>query len=339
MNSRSSPFSAASRSESGLRAVNEDAVLSMPLPDGRWLAAVADGMGGLHEGEAASRTALDALRRGVEGGHDLVEAVLDANRAVVRGSPAKAMGTTLVAALFEGGRVRIANVGDSRAYLLGRPGLVQVTRDHTFGAEAAGRDEAVAREVAASRWGGTLTRSLGSSETVEVDEFGPLLLEDGIRVLLCTDGVHGALDDREIQDCLRDEPSVDGTVRRLLALALERGSQDNLSAVVVQNDRLPTARSRTPVAAPPQEAGTVRHGGGVPEPGAPEPRAPEIEPAGPEGGGRGREEGRPAAASWDPARLARRAPRRRKRKPGTLGNVLVVLMLAGTALLILMLLP
>lgn len=428
---------AASDSRRGARKANEDAVLSASLSDGRWLAAVADGMGGLRDGEMASRTALAALRNGLEKGQSLVRAVEEANQAVFRQSQGGGMGTTLVAALFDGGRVRIANVGDGRAYLLGRVGLVQVTRDHTHAADAAARGGAAAREVATSRWAGTLTRSLGSGETVEVDEFGPLALEDGIQVLLCSDGVHGVLGDDEIESCLQGDSSPERTVERLLAHGLERGSRDNLSAVVVRCGlEEPSARDADP--APRPGSGTVRRGPGVsdpagpharpdpavreqgpsrsfvvsdpapreaganasferpdaagPEPGPdeefelpdpPEEPGPEAEfelpdppeepgsetefelPDPPEEPGPAAElelpdpgpgepgpddasEGAPSpiggdapspgTARWDPARLARRAPRSRRRKPGTLRAFLVVLGLAAGVLVMLALL-
>lgn len=314
----------AKRSERGVRPTNEDEVLSTALPDGRWLAALADGMGGLHDGDTASRTALDALRRGLEEGRTLPAAVEEANRAVLRNGRGRPTGTTLVAALFDEDGVRIANVGDSRAYLLGPVGLVQVTRDHTFAAEAADQEDPAARSVASSRWGGTLTRSLGSSETVEVDQFGPLALEGGLRLLLCSDGVHGILSDEEMERCLGDARSPEAAVERLVDLALERGGQDNLSAVVVE-----------PVSpeGPTEDPGTVRPGHGVPEPGG----TPVTKPSRDTPRAEARRPG--ASAPWDPARLVRRAPRRRRRKPGTLQTVLVILALVGLVLLMMVFLP
>lgn len=316
MSPRNPGFAWGSRCERGVRKTNEDAVLSTPLPDGRWLAAVADGMGGLASGGTASRTALKALQDGLEAGRSLVQSVDEANRAVFQSGGDERTGTTLVAALFDGQRVRIVNVGDSRAYLFGPLGLVQVTRDHTFGAEATERGGVAARAVATSRWGATLTRSLGPAERVDVDEFGPLSLDAGVQVLLCSDGVHGVLGNHEIEGCLESGGSPDRIVDGLVALSRERGSRDNLSAVLVR---------WVPERAPREGRGTVPHSGGVPtlreEPDVP-------------GGVRSR-----ASARWDPAHLARRAPRARKRKPGVLRAVLVVLALTGLALLMLALLP
>lgn len=234
MSSGDPPILSAAQSDRGVRETNQDSVVSAVLPDGRWLAAVADGMGGLEDGEVASRTAVRVLVDRLSRGASLLGAVEEANRTVFRESRGRPMGTTLVAALLDGPRLRIANVGDSRGYLHGPAGLVQVTRDHTFGAEAVRHDTATGGEVAASRWGTTLTRSLGAAEVVEVDEFGPYSLEPGVQVLLCSDGVHGVLPDDTIEGCLAEAPGVDAAVERLMGLALERGSRDNVSAIILQ---------------------------------------------------------------------------------------------------------
>src|SRR5262245_48412244 len=118
-------------SESGRRAVNQDAVLLETLPHGLELAVVADGMGGHAGGEVASQHALKVLRAQVAAGRDLVEAVRKANSAVFQEAHDHpeylGMGTTIVALLRDGGQYLIANVGDSRAYRIDRSGVQQLT--------------------------------------------------------------------------------------------------------------------------------------------------------------------------------------------------------------------
>ena len=137
---------------------NQDTVLSIALPEGRWLLAVADGMGGLEEGELASKTALSSLYKSLSDGADLTSAVQDANRAVHQEAQGRSMGTTMVAAVVSGHRVEIANVGDSRAFQSDLLGLIQIIQDHTmaFEAEQAGSLPFGGMEDDSGRWGSAL---------------------------------------------------------------------------------------------------------------------------------------------------------------------------------------
>ncbi len=219
-------------SDRGPRPTNEDTELAIQLPDGRWLAAVADGMGGLAKGELASKTALGALYRQLAGGAGLVAAVREANGAVLKDSQGQSMGTTLVAALFSGSRVEIANVGDSRAYLFDPLGLIQVTRDHTMGEEAARAGSLSEQEASAAPWGVALARYLGAEQDVEVDYFGPLELHKGGWVLLCSDGLYRVSSSEQMEAVLRSGEDPEGAARTLVQEALARGTQDNVSAVL-----------------------------------------------------------------------------------------------------------
>lgn len=243
------------RTETGPRPANQDAVLVAELGDGL-LAVVADGMGGLEAGEVASRTAVEAFRDAVAAGRPLRAAVQDANRAVLEVAGDSRVGTTLVAAFVQDGQAHVVHVGDSRAYHLGAVGLTQLTRDHTMAAEAAraagGAGSLAEREVAASRWGGTLTRSLGAGPDVQVDEVGPVGLRPTEMILLTSDGVHGVLSAREMEDILNAGGAPAEVVDALVTTALERGSSDNLSAVLIASGEVRAAaherptRKRTP---------------------------------------------------------------------------------------------
>ncbi|MCF0020237.1 PP2C family protein-serine/threonine phosphatase, partial [Stutzerimonas stutzeri] len=111
------------------RSHNEDALLCAPTL-GLW--AIADGMGGHQCGEVASSLALVALRQAVEDGEPLESAVHLANQAVLEAATDDGMGTTLVAAHFNGSDFELAWVGDSRAYLVSADGIAQLTRDHSW---------------------------------------------------------------------------------------------------------------------------------------------------------------------------------------------------------------
>lgn len=220
----------------GRRASNEDAVVGVRLNDGRELFAIADGMGGHRGGEVASRRALETLVAALESGGSLRDAVKAANAAVYAESQKNAaltgMGTTLVALLVTGDRYHIANVGDSRAYRIGR-NLQQITADHSFAAEAVRNAHMSVDDASRSRWRNALTRAIGTEENVDVDIFGPFETRQPHRVLLCTDGLHGTLKDPLLQKMLNDVRDPKACVKGLLEQAFADGSSDNISVAVV----------------------------------------------------------------------------------------------------------
>ncbi len=228
------PFLFGEKTHEGPREVNQDTVLSIRLPDERWLLAVADGMGGLEEGGLASQAALGALYQSLSKGADLLTAANDANQAVLTAAEGRVMGTTLVAALIDGTRAEVINVGDSRAYCSDSLGLIQITRDHTMAAEAA-QDVSVLTdelETGPSRWAGALARYLGAEDKVKVDRFGPIeLMEDGW-LLLCSDGLHGVMAEKELGSFFQGQTDAQKAANGLVEQALERNTGDNISAVV-----------------------------------------------------------------------------------------------------------
>lgn len=206
-----------------VREANEDALLVLPEPG---VAAVADGLGGHAAGEVASGLAVEALRASLSEAAAvpedevpglLADAVQAAHRAVVddaaRDRARRGMGTTVVVAHVRPGRLWIAHVGDSRAYLLDGGGLSPLTSDHGAG--------------------GMLTQALGlgdvAPDVVEVET------EAGERLLLCTDGLTGTTGPDEIARLLAagsPQEACDALVRA----ALQGGGHDNVTVVVVELD-------------------------------------------------------------------------------------------------------
>jgi serine/threonine protein phosphatase PrpC len=221
----------------GRRSSNQDAVVGVVLPDGRELVAVADGMGGHRAGEVASQRALEALVAGLQAGHSLYDAITEANGAVYAAAQENAswagMGTTLVAMLRAEDRYDIANVGDSRAYRITKTGIQQITKDHSFVAEAAANGHGTATAAQQSRWKNALTRALGTDAQVEVDLFGPFDVEQPHTVLLCSDGLHGSVSQQTIRHCLTHTPEPNAAAQRLADEAYRGGSNDNISAAVI----------------------------------------------------------------------------------------------------------
>jgi PPM family protein phosphatase len=204
------------------------------------LVLVADGMGGYAGGEVAAEIAAEVVGEqfgGQRTAEALTDAVLDANRQIFeRGTEPglEGMGTTLVALAVVGGgdaaRLLLANVGDSRAYLLRHGELRQLTEDQSVAAELVrmGRiDEDEAREHPGRH---VLTRALGVDRDVAPDLI-ELVPEEGDRLLLCSDGLSNELDLEEIRALLEvGEPS--DAARALVAAANAHGGLDNITAVV-----------------------------------------------------------------------------------------------------------
>ncbi|RMF17627.1 MAG: serine/threonine-protein phosphatase [Gammaproteobacteria bacterium] len=212
----------------GLRQENQDNALVDPELG---LYAVADGVGGGSAGEWASACAIQALRQAVVEGLPLVDAVRAAHLAVEALQDwlgASDAATTLVAAHIQNGELEYAWVGDSRLYVLQDRQLHQLTEDHTV-ARVLGDDERVSRHM--------LTQALGAApeEGLAVDS-GTWPLTGSERLLLCSDGLYGALE-RDILFAEIVQPrQAQRTAEILVARALAAGGDDNVTVVVLDSD-------------------------------------------------------------------------------------------------------
>jgi protein phosphatase len=227
-------------SHSGRRTSNEDALL-IDLP--RRLFVVADGMGGHNAGEVASELAIqtigEAMASGTEGvDRRLGTAVELANERIfetARRSPECAgMGTTVSAAWILGQRLLFANVGDSRIYRLHASRLTQLTRDDSWISHALATGMPLTRsDIEAHPMRHVLTEVVGvrTDMSVEVHECG---LEPGDVLLICSDGLHGAVPDEAIGAALAAERDVETIAKGLVEHAIARGATDNVTAVVVR---------------------------------------------------------------------------------------------------------
>jgi serine/threonine protein phosphatase PrpC len=206
---------------------------------------IADGMGGHQAGEVASRSAVEIVITQYYGdttsdiGASLVRAVRAANQQVygqAQADPAKAgMGTTLVAAVVQGRKVYLANVGDSRAYVINKLGISQITQDHSWVEEQVRAGLLSPEQASRHPQRNLLTRALGSKPSVEVDLFEGEL-QEGDMLLLCTDGLTGRVEDAEIAAIVQDH-TLDEATRLLVAQANERGGNDNISVLIVGGGR------------------------------------------------------------------------------------------------------
>jgi protein phosphatase len=235
----------ATESIAGLRHYQEDAVLTKTLADGRLLVAVADGMGGHAAGEVASALALETLVEALEGEQALDAAFRLANQRVnekARESGKQGMGTTLVAVLLDSSGYSVANVGDSRAYVISDSGVRRITEDHSFVAEALkpGQSE---EEAQSSQRKDALTRSIGTDAEVEVDVFGPFAVEENAAIFLCSDGLYKTLTDSDLGDLYLQSGGPRGAAQALVSAAYERGGDDNITVAIAEFGEVPRARA------------------------------------------------------------------------------------------------
>lgn len=239
-----------------VRQENQDA-LAMPSLEGQaggWLFVLADGMGGVAGGAQASGIAVSVVPRefhralaaaGVEQPAEraplLRAAVESANREIREQAAADAsltgMGTTLVAVALRRGRALIANVGDSRAYLLRAGELRQLSEDHSLVQQEVAMGALTAEEARNHAMKNILTRALGAEDQVEVDLF-PHELKNGDVLLLCSDGLHGPVPDASIKELLGAASQPQDAAERLIEAANHQGGPDNVSVVVVRVDEL-----------------------------------------------------------------------------------------------------
>ncbi|MSR19965.1 MAG: serine/threonine-protein phosphatase [Gemmatimonadetes bacterium] len=225
----------------GKRPYQEDSVFADLLSDGRALVAVADGMGGHAAGEVASALALRTLQDALAEGAELGDAFRRANERVhqMATEPGKqGMGTTMVAVLIDGAQFRVANVGDSRIYLISASGIRQVTEDHSFVAEAMKRGQSKA-EAMATPWRDALTRSIGTDEEVEVDVFGPFPLEGDSAFVVCSDGLYKTLSDDDLRDLFVQSGGPRGAAQAMVTAAFDGGSDDNISVAIAEYGQVP----------------------------------------------------------------------------------------------------
>lgn len=220
-----------------VRRQNEDAAF---MDEKRAVFAVADGMGGHLAGEVASGMAIDAVRKMSRAHHRadtivLRDTVRAANEAIARHAKSHAecagMGTTL-SVLWRGGHYAyIAHVGDSRVYRFRDGELERITQDHSLVEEMV-RARLITREQARTHpRRNVITRALGTQGDNEPDVLAADVKKGDIW-LLCTDGLTGMVDDKEILSVIRAHTELDIVADRLLERALDAGGRDNVTLVL-----------------------------------------------------------------------------------------------------------
>lgn len=228
---------------------NEDAIDVKQFPE-ITVSIVADGMGGQQAGEVASKKAIDVIPRELRkalasaAGNDAVKAtikksIVQANEEIMAlgalDRDLKNMGTTVVLALWrKGSELFVTGVGDSRAYLIRGNKITQLTIDHSL-AEALVQAGTIKREeVRDHKFKNVLWKYLGTREVGDGPDVASESIQAGDRFLLCSDGLHGVVADDKILAYMLTQPDVQACAEGLGQLALDSGSRDNVSTIVIE---------------------------------------------------------------------------------------------------------
>lgn len=236
-----------------VRQVNEDRCWVGALGGGIAIALVADGMGGHQAGDVASQSAVDTFRGAFEQhaekrslseqeGRMLIrQAIAEANETIYamasRDDRYHNMGTTVVAALMLPGTAVIGHVGDSRAYRVGAGRIEQLTTDHSLVNELVRSGQLSAEEAANHPRRNVLTRAIGTDPEVEIDVQSVKWLPEDV-LLLCSDGLSNMVSDERIAEVVSDDSlALEIKADHLIQLALEGGGDDNVTVVLLQDQR------------------------------------------------------------------------------------------------------
>lgn len=227
------------------RKVNQDYVYTSEQPIGNLpnIFIVADGMGGHNAGDYASKVTVETIVEEVASCFEknpimiMGKAIEAANEAIYKksheSSEFEGMGTTVVAAVFIGGYLQVANVGDSRLYIINDKEIRQITRDHSLVEEMVRMGGIPRTEARNHPDKNIITRAVGVNEAVEADFF-TVELTEGDTVLMCTDGLTNMLEDEEIRMTISGGRDIVEKAQALVKTANENGGRDNISVIIIE---------------------------------------------------------------------------------------------------------
>ena len=234
-----------------VRTIDEDSILAADLSFGVnsenskfLLLAVADGMGGHAKGEEASKIALNAIAKSVipELFNDtpftelLEKGIQNANQDILdytaKYPESSGMGTTSVCAVVKGNEVHLANVGDSRAYVISDDEIRGVTKDHSYVQALVDEGKITQADAREHPKKNIITKAVGISPSVEADK-SILTLGSDESLLLCCDGVIAHLTDEDIHKIINDSSDPQSACQKIVDTANERGGSDNISLIIL----------------------------------------------------------------------------------------------------------
>ncbi len=237
-----------------VRKVDEDSIMASEMSFGVdskdykfRLLVVADGMGGHAKGEEASKIALNAISRTVlprlfddVSFTKLLEiGIQNANQDILnhvdKHPETSGMGTTSVCALLENNKVYLANIGDSRAYVISDDGIRRITKDHSYVQELIDNGEITDEESRTHPKKNVITKAIGAATVAEPDMFS-FTLDLDESLLLCCDGVIAHLTDNDIHEIISDSDDPHKACQKIIDVANERGGTDNISLIILSAD-------------------------------------------------------------------------------------------------------
>ena len=229
-----------------VRATNQDNCMAACPDDSSCFAVVCDGMGGALGGDVASEIAVKTISGRIAAGwragmsneslvNLLTTSITAANICVLDRAEEdprlRGMGTTVVAAAIHQDRLVIAHVGDSRAYAF-TDRLEQLTKDHSLVQDMVDAGMLTPEQASVHPNKNYITRALGVAERVEID-FAERSFSDHEKLLLCTDGLHGMLEEEEIIRILSEEADTEAAAERLVGEAKKGGGRDNITVILI----------------------------------------------------------------------------------------------------------
>ncbi|MBO5097379.1 MAG: Stp1/IreP family PP2C-type Ser/Thr phosphatase [Agathobacter sp.] len=227
-----------------LRTINQDYCFSSDTAVGKLpnLYIVCDGMGGHKAGEYASRYTVERIVASVSRSRwndpvrVLREAIQKANEILVieasENQEKQGMGTTVVVATIIDHKLHVANVGDSRLYVVNEQ-IEQITRDHSYVQEMVLRGEVAPEDARTHEKKNVITRAVGADKKIDIDFF-EVELDDKDTVLICTDGLTNMVTDDKIHQVIMTHVSVESACKALIEEANHNGGADNITAVVIK---------------------------------------------------------------------------------------------------------
>ena len=229
-----------------VRKNNEDACFVIPGHD---VYIVADGVGGNNSGEVASRTAVSEIAEFINendlSGCDDTEAIFESlSKAVgiandkiyqmgMESAENRGMATTVVMVYIRGLDAYVANVGDSRAYLMRKGRLKQLTNDHTYVNELVRKGVITKDEAEHHKQKNVITKALGAEYFVEPDFYKIGLNKNDI-IMLCSDGLYGEVDDAQIIESMNNMDNMNDVCADLVEKAIRAGGRDNITVVCLK---------------------------------------------------------------------------------------------------------
>ncbi len=239
-----------------VRKIDEDSIMAANISfginsknDQFRLLVVADGMGGHAKGEEASKIALSSMSKtviprlcdeDVSFTNLLEEGIKSANQNIldhVDNNPeSSGMGTTLVCALIKNNQVYLANIGDSRAYVISHDEIRRVTKDHSYVQTLIDEGKIKESEARTHPKKNVITKAIGVMSTAEPDTMKFTLASDE-SLLLCCDGVIAHLTDDDIHKIILDSDDPSNTCQKIVDLANKRGGTDNISLIILAKEK------------------------------------------------------------------------------------------------------